>query len=441
MTRLPGPRSPVALADAALRVLRNPHDLMWLYERYGPVSSFGVGPFRYVYLLGAEANELILSSGHEHFEWREAFKSLIPVDGDTALVVTDGPEHQRRRRLVQPAFGIRRIEGYLPIIAEEASACVERIEGRALDLHEAMKATIRRIAIRTLFGDALGERADDFGEQLQLAIDFANKPPYQVIHRDWPFTAFRRAMRATRRLDTVIFDEIRRRRTEPGDEADLLTALLAAAEADDRLTDLEIRDQVVSLIAAGYETTSAHATWTIFAIHRHPEVLARVRAEVDAIGGGPITHDALGRLPYLDATLDESLRLHGPAPISARYAPRGFSFAGHTIPPRSRIVWSPSVSHRLPEHWDDPEAFRPERWRTGERPPAHVFVPFGGGYRRCIGFALATLEVKVLVVELLRRLELTLGAEELVPAGLAAMYPKDGLPVTTARRSRGALVM
>jgi cytochrome P450 len=430
MGRLPGPRTPWALAAAGLRVTRNPRDLLWMYERYGPIVGMGNGPFRFVYLLGPEANEFILSSGHDQFEWREAFKGLIPVDGDTALVVSDGEDHARRRRLVQPAFGIRQVNGYLPIIADEATRSVDRIEAAGeIDLHAEMKDTVRSIAIRTLFGDALGERSAFFGEQFEVGVDYANLPPYLQFTWDLPFTRYRRTLRAMRALDDVVYAEIRRRRSDPGDEADLLSALLESAEDGDGLTDEEIRDQVVSLIAAGFETTSAFATWTVFAIQRHPEVLARVRAEIEVAGDGPITHEALSAMPYLDAVLDESLRLHGPAPISARYAPDGFTFLGHRVRPKSRVLYSPFVTHRLPEHWDEPLAFRPERWLGGERPPAHVFTPFGGGYRRCIGFAMATLEVKVLMVELFRRLEIELLTTDPKPTGLASMYPKHGLRV------------
>jgi cytochrome P450 len=430
MSRLPGPRTPIARLRAARRLIADPYDLMWLYESYGPVSSFGTGPFKYVYLLGPEANEFLLSSSHQSFEWREAFKSLIPVDGDTALVVSDGPDHARRRKLVQPAFGLRRIEGYLPVIADESKKCAARIRARPeLDIHEEMKSTVRRIAIRTLFGDALGARAEEFGRQLQVAIDFANLPPYRQFHRDLPFSAYRRAKRATRALDSVVYEEIARRRAEPGDEADLLTSLINAADDAGALTDLEIRDQVVSLIAAGYETTAAHATWTVYAILSHPEVSANVQAELAALGDGPITHEALAAMTYLDATLNESLRLYGPAPISARYAPNRFDFAGHTVPPKSMIVYSGYLTHRLPEYWDDPMTFEPKRWLHTEPPPPHVFIPFGGGYRRCIGFAMATLEVKVLIAELFRTVTMSLPTQNVRRAGFATMYPKDGIKV------------
>lgn len=433
MTRLPGPRSPLAQLRAGVKLIRNPYDLMWLYERYGPVSSFGMRPFRYTYLLGAEANEFLLTTNHQSFEWREAFKALIPVDGDTALVVSDGPDHARRRKLVQPAFAIRRIESYLRVIADEATRCAARIRAQAeLDIHEEMKDTIRRIAIRTLFGDTLGDRSDEFGRQLQVAIDFANLPPYRQLHRDLPFSAYRKAKRATQALDAIVFDEIARRRAHPDNEDDLLTSLITSADEGGKLSDVEIRDQVVSLIAAGYETTAAHATWTIYVLLSHPEVLANVRAELDVLGDGPITHEALAGMRYLDATLNESLRLYGPAPISARYAPDGFEFAGHRVPPRSLIVYSGYLSHRLPEYWDDPMTFEPKRWFDAEPPPAHVFVPFGGGYRRCIGFAMATLEVKVLTVELFRSLSLDLPRQDIQPTGFATMYPKHGIRVRVA---------
>lgn len=427
---LPGPRTPLGHLRDGLRLLRGPHDLMWIYERYGPVSAIGLGPLRYVYLLGAEANELILSSGHQFFEWREAFKSLIPVDGDTALVVTDGPDHARRRKLVQPAFALRRIEGYRPIIEEEAATFVDRLlaasaggdgTGGSADVYVEAKRAVRRIAIRTLFGDALGARAEHFGEALQVAIDYAQRPPFLQTRRQ-----YRRAMRATATLDEVIYAEIARRRTDADDDAaaapddDLLASLITAADERGALTDEEIRDQVVSLIAAGYETTAAHAAWTVLAILRHPGARDR------------LTDDG-----YLDAVLNETLRLFGPGPNSTRWAPDGFTFAGHDVPPRTRVIWSPSVSHRLPEFWREPGRFDPERWLTGETAdvPAHVFVPFGGGYRRCIGFALATLEVQVLAAELFGRADVVLLDDDVRPAGLASMYPKHGVRVRATRRT------
>jgi cytochrome P450 len=398
---------------------------MGVYERFGPITEIGHGPVRFVFLLGVEANEFILSSHHELFEWREAFKSLIPVNGSTSLVVSDGAAHARRRKLVQPAFALRRIEGYRAIIEEEAAMSVDRtVAAGEVDLFAELKTTVRRIAIRTLFGDALGAEAERFGEQLGIAIGYANLPILLQYQRDWPGLPFRRALRATRALDEVIYAEIARRRAaaSPGD--DLLASLITAADERDALSDEEIRDQVVGLIAGGYETTSALAAWAVLEILRQPEAIDPIRAGDDA---------------YLDGVVNETLRLSTPGPISIRWAPNGFSFAGYDVRPKTRVIWSPSVTQRLPEHWRDPLRFDPTRWLDGSTDglPPHVFVPFGGGYRRCIGFAMATLEVKVLITELFRRADVALLDDDVEPAGLASMYPKDGVRVrATARAGR-----
>jgi cytochrome P450 len=133
----------------------------------------------------------------------------------------------------------------------------------------------------------------------------------------------------------------------------------------------------------------------------------------------------------------ESLRLFGPGPISARYVPDGVTFAGHTVPAGSTVVWSSALTQRLPEHWEDPDRFEPQRWLEGPAPAPAVFAPFGGGYRRCIGFAMANLEVKVILATLLRRAELELRSRRVRPAGFASMYPKGGLRVSASPRRPG----
>ena len=204
---------------------------MAMYQEWGPIVQVGLGPLRFVYLFGRDANELILSTHAKQFTWREAFKSLIPVDGDTALVVSDGDDHARRRRLVQPAFSIRRINGYTDVILEEIDRTLETWtpEDR-IDLHADLRKTVRRIAIRTLFGDRLGHRAEELGEHLQAAIDFANIPPLPGRDLDLPGLPYRRAMRARARADAIVFEEITRRRSEATDEGILGIADLSGLE-------------------------------------------------------------------------------------------------------------------------------------------------------------------------------------------------------------------
>ena len=441
MARLPAPPLAWQLRHAREMMFRLYAVLPELARRHGPVFEIGrPGPVRFVCLLGAEANELLLAGNPSNFLWRDMTAPLIPVDGDTALVVSDGEDHRRRRRLVQPAFSRKRIEGYLPIAVEEVVAAVERWRpGDAIDVHAELRACVRRIVIRSLFGDRLRDRATELGDLLQPALDYVNRPfPLRFDH-DLPGTAFRRAMAARRRADEIVFAEIAERRDRPDDGGDVLAALLDAQEQGERLTDQEVRDQVISLIAAGYDTTSAGIAWAVHALYSRPDVLDAARAEVaEVVGDDPLTADHLADLPYLGAVVSESLRLWPPGPLSGRRAIESFDFAGHRIPGGRLVLYSPYVTHRLPDLWPEPERFLPERWIPGSphhrEPVPYSFVPFGGGYRRCIGFALATMETTAMLAELVRRVDLRPHARELEPVGLVTMAPKGGVVCTVAPR-------
>jgi cytochrome P450 len=444
VARLPGPslvgqlRYVRALAAHAYLVLPE------LYRRYGPVCEVGrPGPFRYVLLFGAEANELLLSGNPGNFLWRDATAPLIPVDGDTALVVSDGDDHRRRRRLVQPAFARKRIEGYLPITVDEVTATVDRWRpGDVVDVHGELRASVRRIVIRALFGDRLQARADELGDHLQVALDYVNRPPVLRFDHDLPGTAYRRAMAARRRADEIVFAEIAERRARPDGGGDVLTALLDAqngehGEHGEGFTDQEVRDQVISLIAAGYDTASAGVAWAVHALYSRPDVLDAARAEVAEVAGDdPLTADHLAGMPYLGAVVSESLRLWPPGPISGRRAIDDFELAGHRVPGGSLVLYSPYLTHRLPELWPEPERFLPERWIPGSpahrEPVPYSYLPFGGGYRRCIGFALATMETAAMLAELVRRVDLRPHARQLEPTGLVTMAPRGGVVCTVA---------
>lgn len=443
MARLPGPSLLGQLRLARAMMFRLYTVLPELGRRYGPVFEVGrPGPVRFVCLLGAEANELLLASPNtSNFLWRDATAPLIPVDGETALVVSDGDDHRRRRRLVQPAFSRKRIEGYVPLVVDEVAAAVDRWRpGDVVDVHAELRACVRRIVIRALFGDRLKARADELGDHLQPALEYVNRPFPLRFDRELPGTAFRRAMAGRRKADEIVFAEIAERRAggEGGD--DVLAALIHARDDDGALTDQEVRDQVVSLIAAGYDTTSAGLGWTVHAVYSRPDVLAAARAEVATVVADdePLTAEHLAALPYLGAVVSESLRLWPPGPLSGRRAIDAFDHAGHRIPGGSLVLYSPYVTHRLPELWPDPERFLPERWIAGSphhrEPVPYSFVPFGGGYRRCIGFALATMEITAALAELVRRVDLRPHAPEPEPTGIVTMAPKGGVVCTFGTR-------
>ena len=425
--RLPGPGL-LATPAATLGAMRRPHRVAQsLYRRYGPVVRLGRGATSVVMLLGPAANEVILSERHDAFTWHEAMAILEPVDGPTALVLTDGEDHRRRRRIVQPAFATRRIDAAVPVSVQEFDAAIDTLEvGAVVDLHAFFRRTVRRIVARTLFGDSLADRADALGATLEPALQYIDRIP-QLQFRGAPGS--RRARQARRGADTLVDTEIDRRRAD-GDLGDDVLGMLLATDLD----DAELRDQVVSLLAAGYDTTSAAGAWTMLELLRTPGMRLRARGDVEQqVGPGGPAPDAedLRHMPFVSAAINEALRLWPPGSLSGRRASEEFTFGGHTIRAGTGVLFSPYVTHRLREVWGpDAGEFRPDRWLEAD-PPPFAFIPFGGPYRRCLGFALALTELHVAVARLVQRTTLRLVDPDrvILGRGISALVPEGGVPV------------
>lgn len=409
--------------------------LVDMRRRFGPVVDVGRGPFRFVYAYGLEANEHILGTNAANFEWAPAFRLLEVIDGPTALVLSDGPDHKRRRRLVQPAFSMKRIDAHLGVIVEEVDRALDGwTPGRRFEAYSQLRDAIRRIVLRSLFGDLLGDRADEVGELLEPALAYIQRSPLTRFDLDLRVNAYARARRGVRAADVVIAAEIARRRAhgvDADENPDVLSALLVGAD-DEVLTDIEVLDQVRSLIAAGYDTTSAAAAWVVHALGSHPEVLAALRTEVEQlIGDRPPTLDDLRRMPTIDGVVREVLRLWPPGFVAGRRSIDDCEITGHAVPGGSTVLYSAYVTGRDPELWSEPARFNPARWAPGQPdPPPYAFVPFGGGARRCIGFALATLELQVLVARLAQRAHWRLERPDTRPVGIASAVPEGGVPIT-----------
>ncbi|MBX9387350.1 cytochrome P450 [Streptomonospora nanhaiensis] len=441
-------RQGAAIAELA----RHGYDgLLTLYRRHGPVFTLGAGRHGYVYLLGPEANRFVFANT-ALFRTREAFEALVPVDGPTSLIVSEGADHRRRRALVRPALHHRRVEGYVRTMAESADAAIDAWRpGDRIDAYQVFRAAIRRGTVRALFGPRLAADADFLGDRLQPMLDVIDRMPQALrAHRVLRTPAWRRAMAARRAADERLYAEIARLRGEarggtdphavaPGDgEGDgdgggargghILADLVRARSADGAgLSDAEIRDQAMTLIAAGYETTSAALAWTLHRLLTTEGAWRRARAEAER--AGPPTAESLGRVPYIAGAVNEALRLHPPAAISARHTAAPFTFAGHRVPEGATVVYSPYVTHRLPEAWPDPLRFAPDRWAEGFRPAPEHFCPFGGGAHRCVGSAMATTELVVTTMRVVARATLTPETREVRPRGLTTMRPAGGLPV------------
>lgn len=410
--------------------------LLALHRRCGPMVDAGIGRHGFVYLFGAEANKFVFANS-DAFNWWEAFQVLVPVDGPTALIVSDGADHRRRRSLVQPAFHHRHVANYLQVMAANADAVIDTWRpGETIDIFAQLRSAIRRSAIESLFGQAMAGHADFLGEQLQPLMDLTHRLPQVLrIEQRLRSPAWRRAMAARTRVDELIYAEIARARTHPSADDNVLATLIDGRTEDgEALRDNEIRDQVVSLIAAGYETTSAAMGWAVYALLSTPGVWETAAAEVgDVLGDRAPEAADLNSLIYLTGVVHETLRLYPPAVISARKVTRDLSFAGRRIRAGRTLVFSPYVTHRLPELWVDPMSFEPRRWDPASpgyrRAAPYEFLPFGGGTHRCIGSGFATAELTVMLARLLARTELSLPDQRIRAGGYAALQPRDGLKV------------
>jgi cytochrome P450 len=413
----------VDVMRVSVGIATRPHDaLLDIYRRLGPICTLGVGPFRYVYLLGPEANRFVLANS-QHFQWREAFDALVVIDGEHALIVSDGEDHQRRRRLVTPAFGRRQLERYAETMRHNANAAIDRWRpGQTVDLYHELRRVIRRSTIEVLFGPRLAADEPELGRLLQHALNAADRPPPMQQLQRLGTPAWRRAIRGRAEVANKIRTEIEHRRRHPEDEArDVLAALIDSRDDDGSgLADAEIVDQVISLIAAGYETTSAAMAWATHELLADSEVWKRAQVSV--------TDAAEWR--YLNGVISETLRLHPPGAISARKTVVPLDFSGADIPAGSMLIFSPYVTHRLPEVWPEPLRFNPNRWDPAgpgyRKPGPHEYLPFGGGPHRCLGAAFATVEMTVLLEQLLTRTTLRLEQFDSRPVGLAAMRPRRG---------------
>ncbi len=438
--RVPGPRSPRAQLRAGIGLSRDAYTTtLGLQREFGDVVAVGWGPTRYTFVFGAEANQIVLADQHDSFAWRPMTKVLIPVDGDTALVVSDGDDHARRRRVVQPAFGHKMLGRYAEVMREEVERAIAGLAvGQVVEVRSWFGEIIRTVVLRSLFGDSFGARSEEFGRLLERPIAYVQRSPVQRRDIDLPGFAFHRARLDRDAADAIVFDEIaarRRRRTESrvarpvGQSAtpDIVDRLLDAADDGSTLSDVEVRDQVVSLVAAGLDTSSAGMAWTLHALSRDDALAGELR---ESLGDG--THAEGAGL--LAAVVSESLRLYPPGPFSGRGVVRDVEVLGVPLRAGSRVVWSPYVTHRMERYWPEPLAFRPRRWldehgRTVE-PVQFSYVPFGGPYRRCIGAAFARLEMEIMTASWVRRVRCEPaipGAPEPEAYGVASMNPRGGV--------------
>jgi cytochrome P450 len=414
------------------RVITDPLGLLLdAYERYGPVFSLRVLTTRTVFMIGPAANHRILVSHASDFTWRDgAFSDLIPLLGDGLLTI-DGEFHKSSRRIMLPAFHRERIAATLGTMQEEIERAVAPWRaGDRIDVYAWARSLALRVALRALFGIDPERRPKglDPAHEFERALSYYGRDYWLQILRG-PRTPWAALSDARRKLDQLILAEIDRRRRSGERGEDLLSLLLDAEDADgSRLSDAHVRDEVMTLLFAGHDTTTATVAFLFHELAHRPDVADAIAAEL------PQQPDfgALmsGKPTALDRALDETLRLYPPAWIGPRRAVRAFAFEGVTVPAGTPVNYSSYVTHRLPDVWDEPNAFRPERFERKAELPKGAYVPFGGGSRQCIGMRFGQLEIKAIAARVLREHRLELPPKhELEVRQTPTLGPKGGLPM------------
>ncbi|MDX6688242.1 MAG: hypothetical protein QOF86_4370 [Baekduia sp.] len=401
-----------------MRFTRDPLRLLLeAYERYGPVFTQRIFHHNVVFMLGPEANHHLLVSHAANFTWRDGhYSDLIPLLGDGMLAI-DGPFHRLSRKAMLPMFHRDRIAASQELMAGEVDAALAGWhDGMRLDLYHWTRELALRIAMRALFGiDPERTRGRvDAAAEFETALSFWSKDYILQILRG-PGSPWSRMMAARKRLDTIIYGEIARRRATGDLGDDLLSLLLETQDGDGlALTDKDIRDEVMTLLFAGHDTTTSTVAFLFYELSRNSE---------------------LAEAPDFDLSLalDETLRMYPPAWIGPRRSRAPFAFAGVTVPGGVPVEYSSWASHHLPDVWDDPFAFRPRRFAPGARDQLAkgAYVPFGGGSRTCIGMRFGQAEIAVIATKILERFRVQVDpGYRLKIRQMPTIGPAAGMPVT-----------
>ncbi|MEA2334490.1 MAG: hypothetical protein QOG40_980 [Solirubrobacteraceae bacterium] len=424
--------------------------LLESYERYGPVFTLRLFHSNVVFMLGPESNHYMLVSHAENFRWREGqFRDLIGLMGDGLLTI-DGDFHRRSRMIMLPAFHRENIAASYDVIAQEATHALDSLApGDELDLYAWTRKLAMRVAMRALFGldpDGARARAIDAAGLFEEALAFYASDYFLRVLR-MRGTPWWRMQRAARELDALIYSEIAERRASGQRGQDILSLLLDAQDEDgNTLNEVQIRDEVMTLLFAGHDTTTSTVSFMFYELARNPQIAARLIAEQDAqlagaapTGAQPSSGDRsqIGQ-PQLEMVLDETLRKYPPAWVGPRRSIEPYEFAGHTVPGRAFVNYCSWASHHLPDVFEDPEEFRPERFAPDAKAamPKGAYVPFGGGSRTCIGMRFGQLEVRTIATLILQRFTLSLpGDFQLQIRQMPTISPKDGLPMRVHARA------
>ena len=434
----PGPRLPRLLQTAGF-VLGGPRFLEACRRRHGNVVTFStVFDSSFVMVFDPTLTKEVFQGSNTQLHAGEANALLGPVLGERSVLLLDEAEHLRHRRLMLPPFHGRRLQAYEQVIRDTTDAEIDAWPvGEQFALLGTMQSLTLRVILRAVFGYETGPAEAELRRRLRAMVEPLARPRRLLLLsaiRSRDRSAVLRFEAQRRAVDEILYAEIARRREEPGLEQrdDVFSALLLAKDEEGaRLSDSEVRDELVTLLLAGHETTATGLAWTFDLLLHNPAVLYRTREAVDA-----------GDDDYLDAVVKESLRIRPVIPGVGRVV-RGeaFRLGRYEIPPGVEINPSIRTIHRRPDLYPDPRSFRPERFLGPDAPDTYTWIPFGGGTRRCLGASFALMEMRIVVRRVLERVRLRPvdPAPEKIQFRAITLAPRNGVRVLQDRPPSAAV--
>jgi len=440
----PGPRSGMPFR-ALFDFRRDPLAFVENTARtYGDVAHWRFGRTNVYLLSHPDLIRDVLVTNHRNFIKSRVLQRSRVLLGD-GLLTSEGEHHLRQRRMIQPSFHRDRVASYATVMGEHASQLADRWQnGETVDMAREMMRLTLAIAGRTLMGLDVGEgEADEIGSALSDALtlfDRLTNPLGELLDRI-PIPSTRKLWRARDQLDATIHRVIAARRATLGSGDDLLSELLLAQDVEGdgaRMSNEQVRDEILTIFLAGHETTANALAWTWCLLSQHSRIADRLHAEIDEVlGGRTATADDFPRLTFTRSVIAESMRLFPPAWTLGRQPLEDYDAGGYRLRAGSIVLMSPWVVHRDPRFFPDPLSFNPDRWSVeGEAAMhRHAYFPFGAGPRKCIGEGFAWMEAVLVLATLAQRWRATLVADHpVVPRPLITLRLRFGAQMILERR-------
>ncbi len=409
-----------------------------LARRHGDLVCFR-GLWTSFMLIDPQHVEYVLQTNSRNYRKGKNYKEVAASTGN-GLFVSEGDVWRRQRRLAQPAFHRQRIASFAKIMTDSAEAMLERWRpfaerGEIVEVDTEMLRLTLGIVGKALFSRDLSDEADTMSRSFEIIRRHTTDRIMSVLKfpTSFPILKNRRFRQAIANAERIVYDLIAERHRGEGNPDDLLSLLMAARdeETGEGLSDEELRDQALTIIGAGYETTTQALAWTWYLLAKHPEVENRLHAEIsDVLGGRTPTFEDLANLKYTLMVFREAMRLYPPIWMMTRAAIEADEIGGYRIPTNSEILLLPYITHRHPKYWEKPEEFFPEHFlpeKVATR-PRFAYFPFGGGSRQCIGNNFALMEAQLIIATVTQKYRLRLADKRTIePETSVTLRPRGGV--------------